>query len=162
MISRLLTADSYPPSSAAAPDLAAVRILGVGGRELSETWRGSPETYLGITVSGFPNLYLLMGPNTGLGHNSMVFMIEAQARYAVQGVQALRERGLRSLEVRPEVQAAYGQALQRRMARTVWTRGGCHSWYQTEGGRNVALWPGFTWEYWLRTRRLRLADYVAR
>src|SRR5690606_22183749 len=94
--------------------LSAITIHRLHGRELSAHWRANPETYLGITVSGFPNLYLMMGPGTGLGHNSMIFMIEAQARYARQCIAALKERRLRSLDVRPEVQSAFTSELQQR------------------------------------------------
>lgn len=144
---------------ATAQYLAAVRVIGRGGRELNATWQEAPEAYLGITVAGFPNLFLLMGPNTGLGHNSMIFMIEAQARYALQAIQALRAHRLRSLEVRPPVQAAFNQELQARLRRTVWASG-CQSWYLGRDGRNLALWPGLTISYYLRTRRLALTDYL--
>jgi cation diffusion facilitator CzcD-associated flavoprotein CzcO len=137
--------------------LSKIRVFGADGRELNDLWRGVPATYLGITVAGFPNLFLLMGPNTGLGHNSMIFMIEAQARYAVQGIRALRERGLRSLDVRPDVQDAFFRELQRRVVGTVWSSG-CASWY-APGGHNAAIWPGYTVDYWRRTRRLDLDDY---
>ena len=141
--------------------IAPIHIQGSGGRDLNTLWRVSPEAYLGITVSGFPNLYLLMGPNTGLGHNSMIFMIEAQVRYALQCIQALRDRGLSSMDVRPDVMTSFNAVLQDKLSRTVWASG-CRSWYQTEGGRNSAIWPGFTWAYWLRTRRVELSDYVLR
>lgn len=141
--------------------IAPIHIHGSGGRDLNAMWRAAPEAYLGITVSGFPNLYLLMGPNTGLGHNSMIFMIEAQARYALQCIQALRDRGLATMDVRPDVQSSFNAVLQDKLSRTVWASG-CRSWYQTESGRNSALWPGFTWDYWLRTRRVDLSDYVLR
>ncbi|MDY7227961.1 flavin-containing monooxygenase [Hyalangium rubrum] len=142
--------------------LSPIRIVGREGRELNESWNGTPSTYLGITVSGFPNLFLLMGPNTGLGHNSMIFMIEAQARYAVQCIQALRSQDLRWLDVRPGVQAAFTESLREKMRETVWQTGGCRSWYQTPEGHNVTLWPGFTFDYWLRTRQVHLGDYTVR
>jgi cation diffusion facilitator CzcD-associated flavoprotein CzcO len=142
--------------------MAPIHIVGRQGRVLSEEWRDTPSSYLGITVSGFPNLFMLMGPNTGLGHNSMIFMIEAQARYAVQCIQALRSQGLRWLDVRPEVQAAFNEALREKLSQTVWQSGGCRSWYQTPQGHNSALWPGSTLEYWLRTRQLHLGDYTVR
>jgi cation diffusion facilitator CzcD-associated flavoprotein CzcO len=141
--------------------IAPIHISGSNGLDLNATWKKAPEAYFGITVSGFPNLYLLMGPNTGLGHNSMIFMIEAQARYALQCIQALRDRGLASMDVRPGVQASFNADLQEKLSRTVWASG-CRSWYQTAGGRNSALWPGFTFDYWLKTRRVRLSDYVLR
>jgi cation diffusion facilitator CzcD-associated flavoprotein CzcO len=137
--------------------LAPIRILGRGGRVLADTWRESPRSYLGITISGYPNLFLLMGPNTGLGHNSMVFMIEAQARYIVQSIRAMRRRGLVSMDVRAEVQDAFRDELARKLKDTVWTSG-CSAWYQTPSGE-VLLWPGFSFDYWRRTRRVDLSDY---
>ncbi len=140
--------------------LTPIRIVGRGGQELSELWREAPSAYLGMTVNGFPNLFLLLGPNTALGHNSMIFMIEAQARYVLQCIQALRARELRWLEVRPEVQRRFNERLHQKLRHTVWQAGGCHSWYQTARGHNAANWPGYTFDYWWRTRRVRLSDYL--
>ena len=140
--------------------LSAITITGAGGLDLNHLWRDGPGAYLGITVAGFPNLFLLMGPNTGLGHNSMIFMIEAQARYTLQCIQALRgAAGLRALDVRPEILSAFNAELQAKLRRSVWATG-CQSWYQTAAGHNSAVWPGFTVDYWRRTRRLRLADFA--
>ncbi|MEZ4451893.1 MAG: NAD(P)/FAD-dependent oxidoreductase [Nannocystaceae bacterium] len=142
--------------------LAPMEVRGLGGVELGERWRSGAEAYLGISVADFPNLFVLVGPNTGLGHNSVIFMIEAQVHYALAGIQAIRDEGLRYLDVLPEVQRGFNQGLQARMGRTVWSSG-CQSWYLDEAGHNNTLWPGTTWEYWLRTRRLRRGDYrVAR
>lgn len=141
--------------------LTPIQLTGAGGRDLAATWRKSPEAYLGITVSGFPNLYLLMGPNTGLGHNSMIFMIEAQARYAIQCIQALRDQRLISMDVRLDAQTSFNVELQEKLEKTVW-QSGCKSWYQTDTGRNASIWPGATWDYWRRTRRVRLEDYLRR
>jgi hypothetical protein len=105
-------------------------------------------------VAGFPDWFLLVGPNTGLGHNSILFMIEAQVNYLVR---ALRS-GKRAIEVRPEAQAASYAEVQRRLQGTVWLSG-CRSWYLTEDGRNDTLWPGSTLEYWWRTRRFDAANY---
>jgi cation diffusion facilitator CzcD-associated flavoprotein CzcO len=137
--------------------LTAVRITGRGGRDLNDAWRRGPATYLGISVSGFPNLFLLFGPNTGLGHSSMVFMIEAQTRYAVQAIQALERRRLAFLDVRPEVQDAFTAELARKLDKTVWATS-CTSWYKTPDG-GLVLWPGFTFDYWRRTRRIDLDRY---
>jgi cation diffusion facilitator CzcD-associated flavoprotein CzcO len=137
--------------------VSSMRILGRGGHDLNDVWRESVRNYLGITVSGFPNLFLLMGPNTGLGHNSMIFMIEAQARYAVDAILAMHRNALAALEVRPAIEAAFRADLAKRMANTVWTSG-CNSWYKAPDGE-VLLWPGFTFDYWRRTRRVELADY---
>jgi cation diffusion facilitator CzcD-associated flavoprotein CzcO len=137
--------------------LSSLRVIGREGRELNDEWRRSLRNYLGISVSGFPNMFLLMGPNTGLGHNSMIFMIEAQARYAADALRALRTRDLAYIDVRPSVEQAFRAHLGRRMKNTVWTSG-CQSWYQTPDG-DVFLWPGATFDYWRRTRRVQLADY---
>ena len=123
----------------------------------TSAWRQSVRNYLGITVSGFPNLFLLMGPNTGLGHNSMVFMIEAQVRYAVDAIRQMRSQKLATIDVRPEVESAFHAEMQHRLAGTVWTSG-CSSWYMAPGG-DVLLWPGFTFEYWRRTRSARLDEF---
>jgi cation diffusion facilitator CzcD-associated flavoprotein CzcO len=140
--------------------LSSIKIIGRGGVELNDAWRSSLRNYLGITVSGFPNLFLLMGPNTGLGHNSMIFMIEAQARYATRAIATLRDRGLAFIDVLPSVEQAFRAELARKMKNTVWTTG-CQSWYQTPDGE-VFLWPGATFDYWWRTRRVDLDDFEQR
>lgn len=131
---------------------------GRDGLDLVERWEGGAEAFKGMAVSGFPNLFLLMGPNTGLGHNSVVFMIEAQVHYLLEALAALRNAGSTALEVRRAVEADYNRKVQRRLERTIWNSG-CKSWYLDENGRNVTLWPGFTLEYWFRTRRFRPSDY---
>ncbi len=137
--------------------LAPLAILGRHGRNLNEIIQEKPETYLGITTNGFPNLYLLMGPNTGLGHNSMIFMIEAQARYTLQAIQALRRRRLKFLDVLESVQSRFNEGLQAKLRASVWSSG-CQSWYLKDG-HNATLWPSFTFAYWWQTRRLALSDY---
>jgi cation diffusion facilitator CzcD-associated flavoprotein CzcO len=140
--------------------LSAMQILGTGGQELNAEWRTGARNFLGINVSGFPNLFLLMGPNTGLGHNSMIFMIEAQARYTVQAITAMRRGALAALEVRPAVEQAFRAGLARQLEHTVWTSG-CNSWYMAPDG-DVLLWPGFTFDYWRRTRTVDLRNYEVR
>jgi cation diffusion facilitator CzcD-associated flavoprotein CzcO len=139
--------------------LSSIAVRGTDGHELNEMWRKRTQTYLGITVSGFPNMFLLMGPNTGLGHNSMIFMIEAQARYAAECIRTLRDKNLRSLDVREDAQAAFDEEVRKRTQGTVWMSG-CKSWYQNDEGRNLAIWPGYTVEYWARTRKPNLDHYV--
>ncbi len=140
--------------------LAPMAVHGLGGRELGEVWRESAEAFYGIAVSGFPNFYVLVGPNTGLGHNSIIFMIEAQVRFVMHCVRRILGEGLRTLDVRPEVQRRFMADLQARMGRTVW-QSGCQSWYLDEQGHNATLWPGYTWQYWLRTRKVRAGDFAA-
>lgn len=137
-----------------------MRVFGRDGIELADVWKNGAEAYLGISVAGFPNFYMLVGPNTGLGHNSMVYMIEAQVRYVTRAIRLLRRRKARAFDVRPRVQATFNRRLQRRMARTVWTSG-CRSWYLDAHGKNTTLWPGFSFVYGLRTRRFRLRRYRA-
>jgi cation diffusion facilitator CzcD-associated flavoprotein CzcO len=142
----------------AADGVAPVKIYGRGGVELGRAWKDGMEAYLGISVAGFPNLFLLIGPNTGLGHNSMVFMIEAQIRYVMSALDYMRRSGVVALDVRHDAQALFNDRLQSRMARTVWASG-CSSWYQNKSGKNTTLWPGFTFAYRFLTRRLDPARY---
>jgi cation diffusion facilitator CzcD-associated flavoprotein CzcO len=132
-------------------------LVGLEGKKLPQVMAEKPETYLGITVRDFPNLFLLMGPNTGLGHNSMIFMIEAQARYALQAIQKLARDGIAYLNVREDVSDRFNADVQEKTRRTVWLSG-CQSWYLRDG-RNVTLWPGSTIAYWWKTRRLAASDY---
>ncbi|MQA94103.1 MAG: FAD-dependent oxidoreductase [Streptosporangiales bacterium] len=134
-------------------------IVGRQGLKIQDAWRDGIEAYLGITISGFPNFFMLLGPNTGLGHNSVVFMIESQVEYVLKCLRLLQRAGADTLDVRPEAQRDFIDRLQRRLGKLVWNEGGCTSWYLDEKGVNRTIWPGFTWEYWLRTRRPRLADY---
>jgi cation diffusion facilitator CzcD-associated flavoprotein CzcO len=128
--------------------------------ELSAMWREQPAaTHLGITTAGFPNLYMLVGPNTGLGHNSLVFMIECQVDYIVKAMQHLRDARRDVLRLRPEVQNRDYTVVQKKMKRTVWASG-CKSWYQNARGDIDTLWPGYAWQYWLKTRRFQVSDYL--
>jgi cation diffusion facilitator CzcD-associated flavoprotein CzcO len=138
--------------------LSRLNIKGLQEADLNVAMTQQREHYLGITVAKFPNMFLMMGPNTGLGHNSMVFMIEAQARYIVQCIDALRDKNLTYLDVRQEAQHEYSQDVQNRLQKSVWASG-CQSWYLSADGHNGAAWPGFTWQYWLATRRLDLKAY---
>ncbi len=130
------------------------------GRSLAEHWDGSPQAYLGTAIAGFPNLFFLVGPNTGLGHNSMVFMIEAQITYVLDALRTVRDTGAGRIEVRREAQEAYNAAIQRKLEGSVWNTGGCASWYLDATGRNTTIWPDFTWRFWKRTRRFDPAPYV--
>jgi cation diffusion facilitator CzcD-associated flavoprotein CzcO len=145
---------------AATEFLSPMRITGRDGRELNEAWRQGAEAYLGVTVSGFPNFFMLYGPNTNLGHNSIVYMLESQIRYVLACLKVLRSRELRFLDVRPEAQRGFNAKLQGTLQHSVWS-GPCSSWYKTEEGRNTNNWPGFTFTYRRRTRAPRLAHYEA-
>jgi cation diffusion facilitator CzcD-associated flavoprotein CzcO len=127
--------------------------------ELGALWRSQPPTTrLGMTVAGFPNFYMLVGPHTGLGHNSIIFMIECQVNYIVQALRHVRRAGAAELHLRPAVAQADYARMQQAMQGTVWASG-CHSWYQNARGEIDTLWPGYTWQYWLQSRRFNPADY---
>ena len=136
-------------------------VRGADGRSLDEVWQGSPRAHLGSTVAGFPNLFLLLGPNTGLGHNSMVFMIESQLAYVLDALKTMDREGAAAAEVRPEVLEASNAAVDRRMNGTVWQTG-CSSWYFDSTGRNAAIWPDWTWRFRQRTARFDAGNYVLR
>jgi cation diffusion facilitator CzcD-associated flavoprotein CzcO len=137
----------------------AERIRGREGSSLAEVWDGSPEAYLGTTVTGFPNLLFLYGPNLNTGHSSVVYMLESQIAYALDALHTMRRTGAAEFDVRPQVQAVYNEELQERLASTVWNTGGCGSWYFDSNGRNSIQWPGFTFEYRRRTRRFDAEAY---
>jgi len=134
-------------------------IRGRDGRSLAEAWGGSMTAYLGTTVSGFPNLFLLLGPNSGLGHNSVVFMIEAELEHLLKALAHLDSTGAAALEPSGEAQRRYTAVVDRKMRGTVWTTGGCVSWYLDATGRNSTLWPSYSFSYRMRARRFRPADY---
>ena len=133
-------------------------VRGRDGRTLEESWQGSMRAYLGSTVAGFPNLFLMLGPNTGLGHSSMVYMIESQINYLLGALRAMRERGAATVEVRAEAVERYNDALDERMDGTVWNTG-CASWYLDDTGRNATLWPDWTWRFRRRTARFDAERY---
>jgi cation diffusion facilitator CzcD-associated flavoprotein CzcO len=141
--------------------IAPFRLTGRAGCDVAARWeREGAQAYLGTTVAGCPNFYLLFGPNTGLGHNSMVFMIEAQIAYVMGALRTLRQRRLSSLELRRDAQDEYNARLQHRLPDTVWGSG-CKSWYIAKSGRNTTVWPGSTVEFWARTRRFDASQYLA-
>jgi cation diffusion facilitator CzcD-associated flavoprotein CzcO len=140
-------------------NLTAMKIVGRDGVELNDRWgsRGIG-AHLGITVAGFPNFFLLLGPNTGLGHSSVVFMVESQIRYVVQALDLLDRQQAGYLEVRADTESDFLDRVQTRLSDTVW-ESGCTSWYMDENGRNFTIWPHFTWKYWLETRRIDPDDF---
>ncbi|MEW2358316.1 NAD(P)/FAD-dependent oxidoreductase [Spirillospora sp. NPDC029432] len=151
----------YATGFATSGFLAPMKVTGRGGRDLDEAWRGGAEAHLGITVSGFPNLFLLYGPYTNLGHNSIIYMLESQFRYVLGCLRAMLEAGLDWIDVRPDVQDAFGREMQERLRGTVWASG-CDSWYMNADGKVVNNWPGFTFAYRRATRRPDPRHFVAR
>ncbi|MBO0827690.1 MAG: NAD(P)/FAD-dependent oxidoreductase [Streptosporangiales bacterium] len=140
----------------------AYRIHGRGGRSLADAWRTGMRAYKGTTVSGFPNLFLLLGPNTGGAHTSVVLMAEAQHEYLRDAVRFLREHDVAAVDVRPHAMHGYDDAVARRMDRTVWVHGGCRSWYLDRNGRNTTLWPSFVAGFRRRTARFDRDSYRVR
>ena len=137
-------------------------IIGRDGRDLNRLWAEGPAAYKGTTVAGFPNFFTLLGPNTALGHNSVILMIEGQIRYVVDALAWMKRNGTAVIEVRDAAQHEWNARLQRRLARTVWNSGGCSSWYlHPVSGRNATLWPRFTTTFRWLTRRFDADAYLA-
>ncbi len=135
-------------------------VRGRGGRSLDDVWQGSPQAHMGTSVAGFPNLFLMTGPNTGLGHTSIVFMVESQVAYILDALRRVQQRGAAIVEVREDAQLTSNRWIQSKLAKSVWNTGGCKSWYLDRSGRNSTLWPGPTFTYRLRTRRFDAENYA--
>jgi cation diffusion facilitator CzcD-associated flavoprotein CzcO len=136
-------------------------VRGSDGKTLDELWQGSPFAHLGIAVHGFPNFFFLLGPNTGLGHTSVVIMIEHQIEHVLGALRHLRKSGVAAIEPRAEAQAKFVARVDARMRSTVWTTGGCSSWYLDRTGRNSTLWPGTTMSFKRRVARFDAREYQA-
>lgn len=135
------------------------RVFGADGQSLAEEWNEGMEALRGSTVRGFPNLFFVIGPNTGLGNSSMILMIESQLNYLIDALTTLQSVGATALQPTERSQRVWNQRLQHKMARTVWSTGGCRSWYLDSEGKNTVLWPGSTSSFRRATRRLDLAEY---
>ena len=137
------------------------RLRGRGGRTLRETWEpNGMRAYVGTTVPGFPNFFVLAGPNTGQGHTSLLYMIESQFNYILNALDFMQRDGIATVEVRDDVAETFTAHVQEKMKRTVWSLGGCVSWYMDDKGNNPAIWPDFTWRYRKATRRFDPDAYV--
>jgi cation diffusion facilitator CzcD-associated flavoprotein CzcO len=138
----------------------AEKIAGRGGRILAEVWADGMVTNKSTTVAGFPNLFLLVGPNVGVGHTSMVYMIESQLAYVVDALQTMDEEGLELLETTAQAQQAYRDLIAEKSRGTVWLTGGCASWYLDKHGHNTTLWPDFTFRFRRLLSSLDRENYV--
>lgn len=137
-----------------------VQINGRRGEDLVDRWNTEGlGAHRGITVADVPNLFFLLGPNTGLGHNSVVFMIESQIHYIADAIATCDRLGAQALAPTRAAQDRFNDELQRKLAASVWNSGGCRSWYLDEHGRNTVLWGGYTWQYWLATRAVKRDEY---
>ncbi len=139
--------------------LAPMQIKGRGGISLNDAWSCGAEAHLGMTMPGFPNFFMLYGPNTSLGHNSVIFMVECQTAYVVQMLQHMQSVGATVVELSAGAFGRFKRLLAAGIEKTVWA-GDCHSYYKTESGRLVAIWPFSTVRYWLATRTPRYSDYI--
>lgn len=139
--------------------LTPMRVTGAGGREINDVWRGGARAHLGITVSGFPNFFLLYGPNTNLGHNSILYMVESQVAYVMDAIRHLQRPGVRSLDVRSSAQERWDAWVQHQLRHTVFDAG-CDSWYINDAGRITNNWPSSVLEYRRLTRRLVASEYA--
>lgn len=134
-------------------------VIGKDQRQLADYWEQFPRAYLGTCVPGFPNLFIVTGPNTGIGHTSAIFVIEAQMNYIVNSLNALKKSNHRSIEVKAEAEQRYTTHIHQEMDKTVWKSGGCTSWYQSKSGHVIAMFPGFSFTYERWTKNFRAADH---
>ena len=134
-------------------------IYGVNGRSIAEQWSDTMQAYRGVTVPNFPNFFLLLGPNSGLGHNSIIVMIEAQIHYIAEALLYMEETKVGVLDVKQNVHDQFNHRLQSKLKNTVWQSGGCHSWYQDAKGNNTTIWPDFTWVYILLMKNFDSNNY---
>lgn len=148
----------YGTGFAPAEFLKSLQVVGLNNVELARAWNEGAEAYLGTTVAGFPNFFLMFGPNTNIP-GSVVYMLESQARYIVSAIEALYGRRIRYAAVKRDVQQAFNSTLQKRLRRTVWSTGECTSWFKATSGKITTQWPGFLFSYRRLTRRIRRRDY---
>jgi cation diffusion facilitator CzcD-associated flavoprotein CzcO len=136
------------------------RIHDADGVSMADRWAGDPVAYLGTAVAGYPNCFLIHGPNIGTGHNSVLQMLESEAAYIASAIGYAEEQGLGAVQPTEAAQEAYAAEIDRMSEGTVWTAGGCRSWYLNENGRNVNIWPGTTFDFRRRTRRFEPAAHL--
>ena len=134
-------------------------VQGKDAVQLKDVLGNAPEAYYGTSVHQFPNLFIMLGPNTGLGHNSMIYMIESQTNYIMDGIQKMINQNIKSVEVRKDIQDTFNAEIQKKLVGTIWLSG-CKSWYLSADGKNHTVWPGFTLEFRNRTKTINLGDYI--
>ena len=136
-----------------------VDVQGRGGKHLNEVWKDYPEAYLGITVADFPNLFVLYGPNTNLGHNAITFMLERQVEYAVKALDGLGEAGKAAMVPTQAAQDRFNAEVQADLEKTVWADPACNSWYKNEHGKITQNWSSHTRDYAAAVAEVKLEDY---
>jgi len=133
-------------------------VRGRGGKTMDEVWQGSPSAYLGTAIPGFPNLFMLLGPNTGLGHSSMIYMIESQVEHVIDALAEMRRHDADTVEVREDAAREFNAEIDKRHEGAVWNTG-CASWYLDDTGRNATLWPDWTFQFRRRTANFEPDKY---
>ena len=139
--------------------LSPLQLTGLNGNQLNQAWRDGAEAYLGVTIAGFPNFFMMYGPNTNLS-GSIIFMLESQSRYIVRCIRSMRRRKARYMAVNHDAQRRLNKEIQQRIAETVIMDDNCHSYFKTASGKVTTQWPGYLTEYRLRTSRVHAGDYL--
>ncbi|MFC3681301.1 flavin-containing monooxygenase [Bacterioplanoides pacificum] len=134
-------------------------VIGKQGTTLADVWHDYPRAYLGTSAPGFPNLFIVTGPNTGIGHTSAIFVIEAQMNYIIAAIQAVGKQAKQTIEVRADAEERYTRHIHDEMAKTVWQNGGCNSWYKSKSGKVIAMFPGFSFTFRRWTKNFRAKDH---
>jgi cation diffusion facilitator CzcD-associated flavoprotein CzcO len=134
-------------------------VVGKGGKSVQDVWAEYPRAYLGTSLPGFPNLFVVTGPNTGIGHTSAIFVIEAQMEYIRRAIAAVQSKKARAIEVKPQAEADYTNMIHREMKQTVWQSGGCNSWYKSKSGHVIAMFPGFSFTFRQMAKAFKPADH---
>ncbi len=135
-------------------------IHGKNGYDILDFWNEYPRAYLGTTIPKFPNLFLIIGPNTGIGHTSAIFIIESQMNYIIHSIKALKKRNKKVIEVKEEVEEKYTEMIHKEMEKTVWKSGGCSSWYQNKSGKVIAMYPGFSFTFYNLTNNFKPNNHL--
>ncbi len=135
-------------------------VVGKGGQSVQDVWAEFPRAYLGTTLPGFPNFFVVTGPNTGIGHTSAIFVIEAQMEYIRRAIAAVQKQGAKAIEVKPQAEADYTTMIHREMKQTVWQSGGCTSWYKSKSGHVIAMFPGFSFTFRQMAKAFKPGDHV--
>ena len=134
-------------------------VIGLNNTRLADVWHDFPRAYMGTCIPGFPNLFIVTGPNTGIGHTSAIFIIEAQMNYIMRALRKVILSGQKAIEVKSEAEASYTRHIHHEMAKTVWQRGGCNSWYKSKSGKVIAMFPGFSFTFRRWTKNFREKDH---
>jgi cation diffusion facilitator CzcD-associated flavoprotein CzcO len=135
-------------------------VVGKNNYALQTFWKDYPRAYLGTAIPKFPNLFVITGPNTGIGHTSAIFVIEAQLLYIMKSIKKVLAEQKQSIEVKGEAEDKYTTMIHEEMKRTVWKSGGCKSWYQSKSGHVIAMFPGFSFTFRNMANNFKPKDHI--